>query len=396
MEVFCPRIRKNKTEQVNSAIDNETMTSSVSKKKNLVNISEEPPINLHPNMAKISQSKSHIEKEKSIIVAYLLDLDEKLTKELIAIRNDLADMREDIKESNRDFKSNSLNLDLQDKNQEDWPHLKDYLYFCCDYCQFKCEKGLEFETHLNENHNEPQEDANDIIDIDEKFLIPERIDEKVRNLEIECLRCEFQFNVVHEFIEHTKEHHLTDDLYLCKEYLKRDCDFQCVTLVDFEKHVNKIHFNCEKICEFKEETETTKVEEIKKTLSESESLTLKCDLCDKICKTKQNLRVHKREIHDKIKPFFCELCGKSYSRKDKLEQHIKNVHQKIRDYTCSFCDKTFAWENAWRQHEKLMHGGDDTPKVLCDQCDYSGEYLKPFVNIRDVVARGRGALFWPD
>ena len=54
MEVFCPRIRKNKTEQVNSGIDNETMTSSVSKKKNLVNISEEPPINLHPNMSKVS------------------------------------------------------------------------------------------------------------------------------------------------------------------------------------------------------------------------------------------------------------------------------------------------------------------------------------------------------
>ena len=117
MKVLCPRILKNKVELDNSNIDEERIISSVSK-KHKANIPEGKPFNLDANMTKVSPTICQIEKEKSIIVAYLLDLDEKLTKELIAIRNDLADMREDIKESNRDFKSNSLNLDLQDKNQE--------------------------------------------------------------------------------------------------------------------------------------------------------------------------------------------------------------------------------------------------------------------------------------
>ena len=85
------------------------------------------------------------------------------------------------------------------------------------------------------------------------------------------------------------------------------------------------------------------------------------------------LKEHKRQVHEKTKPFFCDQCGKCYTRKDKLVSHINGIHKKIANYKCEHCDKCFTWESSWRQHLKLMHAGDDTEIWQCEQCGYTAK-----------------------
>jgi uncharacterized Zn-finger protein len=45
--------------------------------------------------------------------------------------------------------------------------------------------------------------------------------------------------------------------------------------------------------------------------------------------------------------FKCEFndCGKKYKSKENLVLHIKNIHMKLKPYRCRFCDASFSHRN---------------------------------------------------
>merc|ERR550534_2133697 len=150
--------------------------------------------------------RSNMNQDESDILTFLKTLDEKLMNEIVPMKNGIASIRRDF-QSLVNSKSIDTNLDdipvFQDilkEKDKDWSHLKKYICFFCDKCNYKCDTGSDFETHLDENHNEGaqiecfEEDFDDIID--EKYDIE---DESIDPLShekifIECLQCNLPFD----------------------------------------------------------------------------------------------------------------------------------------------------------------------------------------------------------
>jgi hypothetical protein len=60
-----------------------------------------------------------------------------------------------------------------------------------------------------------------------------------------------------------------------------------------------------------------------------------------------NTCIIKIEKDSKITNFPCEYsnCKKTYKSKENLKLHVKNIHLKEKPYSCSYCHKTFSHRN---------------------------------------------------
>ena len=67
---------------------------------------------------------------------------------------------------------------------DDMFELQNYLHFCCGICEFKSRKGIEFRTHLDENHNlQKIETIVDFKGEDEKYEIE---DDQLNDVDYYC------------------------------------------------------------------------------------------------------------------------------------------------------------------------------------------------------------------
>ena len=198
--------------------------------------------------------------DESDILTFLKTLDEKLMFEIIPMKNGIASIRQDF-QNLVNSKSIDTNLDklpvFQDilkEKDKDWNHLKKYIWFLCDKCNYKCGTGSDFETHLDENHNEGaqiksfEEDFDDIIDSD--YTIEDEVIDSLNHEKIvsECLQCKLPFDCVSELLDHIKSDHAMEDgldTFICKNYFKTQCVFECGKLETFKQHISKVHSNAE-------------------------------------------------------------------------------------------------------------------------------------------------------
>ena len=63
---------------------------------------------------------------------------------------------------------------------------------------------------------------------------------------------------------------------------------------------------------------------------------IKCKICDKMCTSKKNLKLHMRESHPKS--FNCIICAESFEKSSDMELHLKENHSSP-EFTCDQCDK---------------------------------------------------------
>nr|CAD7399184.1 unnamed protein product [Timema cristinae] len=78
----------------------------------------------------------------------------------------------------------------------------------------------------------------------------------------------------------------------------------------------------------------------------------KCEDCDKLFKTKENLTAH-RLVHNK--QYNCSKCGKSFLFKDSLADHAC-TRNKTERHKCEECGKCFSKSSNLNQH-RLTHNG---------------------------------------
>ena len=104
-----------------------------------------------------------------------------------------------------------------------------------------------------------------------------------------------------------------------------------------------------------------------------EEVTFKCELCDKVCRSKGGLTIHRKRIHEESplkKSFNCPKCSKEFKQEANLKNHRKKCEKgeqviSPRVYVgkrgnCPTCGKEMAATNIAR-HLKDIHGGGANP-----------------------------------
>ena len=79
----------------------------------------------------------------------------------------------------------------------------------------------------------------------------------------------------------------------------------------------------------------------------------------------QQVKIHIKEVHDKVKDIICKYCGSAFSRRSNLNQHVKNVHlKKSEGTTCSKCGLILSTTDNLKNHLEALH----LNKIKCKKC----------------------------
>jgi len=90
----------------------------------------------------------------------------------------------------------------------------------------------------------------------------------------------------------------------------------------------------------------------------------KCDICGKICATREDLENHVQNQHE---GFVCDLCNKTLDSYEDLLQH-KSSHKASKNFRCSKCGQVFRWRAEYRRHAETSHGQKVAEMTSCNIC----------------------------
>ena len=78
-----------------------------------------------------------------------------------------------------------------------------------------------------------------------------------------------------------------------------------------------------------------------------------CPHCNYSTKHKNNIGIHIKAVHLKIK-HACKECGKNFAQKSSLNLHIRSIHEGV-SYPCDFCEYKATTMGNLRQHTSGVH-----------------------------------------
>jgi len=98
-----------------------------------------------------------------------------------------------------------------------------------------------------------------------------------------------------------------------------------------------------------------------------------CPQCHKKMKPK-SLKPHMK-THLGLKQFKCDLCGDGFTRKNDVKRHKKLIHEKQRNIQCTICKKYFLSEEKLESHN-IFHKA----KLVCKICGLKFSKLELYKN----------------
>ena len=103
----------------------------------------------------------------------------------------------------------------------------------------------------------------------------------------------------------------------------------------------------------KKEEKTT----VQNTTSKSQSYKCFYENCLKEYKSKENLRLHILNFHQKSKPYSCKYCGEPFSHRNGKIYHERNKHTLYFPFVCPYnsCNKSFPNKSSMNSHIKRKH-----------------------------------------
>ena len=130
----------------------------------------------------------------------------------------------------------------------------------------------------------------------------------------------------------------------CREKYKcAQCDYKSAIKSNLKIHIKQVH---------------DKIKDIK------------CPQCDYKCSSKSHLKIHIKRIHDKVKNFECNQCDYKCSTKSDLTKHIKWVHVKVKNFECNQCDYKCPEKSSLKIHIKSVHEKIKDIECPHDNCDF--------------------------
>ena len=160
----------------------------------------------------------------------------------------------------------------------------------------------------------------------------------------DCAQCKADFKTIDALERHLAKHGEDDEPRLCEH-----CGKHFANKKTLRQHIKFLH---------------TEVGLIERIGHKPEPPGLKCDLCDKIFRSKYHLISH-RITHTNARPFSCNECDKTYRTPSALRGHKKAVHAGIKDHICGVCQVGFPTPAQLRNHS-TRHTGERPHK--CNYC----------------------------
>ncbi|XP_014215951.1 zinc finger protein 510 [Copidosoma floridanum] len=157
--------------------------------------------------------------------------------------------------------------------------------------------------------------------------------------------------------------HLDMKPYLCKQ-----CNFKTVTVSNVKIHINKVHlkvkpYSCY-LCPKTYNTHSALVDHIN---GHQGLKPYECDSCSFKCGSKQSVRSHILNHHQKLaKDFPCDICGKLFYRKNQMQTH-RVIHDKSRRFKCNLCSSYLLSRESLQLHMQRSH----QKNYACDNCEKS-------------------------
>jgi len=167
-----------------------------------------------------------------------------------------------------------------------------------------------------------------------------------------CTDCKKPFATVISLEAHKRAIHVMKYLKVCEI-----CGRKYKSKVFFEKHqlehkgISLPKIQC-KICTVWLKNEYS-FRQHSKLHTESDTIH-KCELCGKICPSRNAILKHKRFVHFRQRIHICITCDKSFKTSIALKEHI-STHTGELLYTCPYCPKQFRSGANYHAHRKRKH-----------------------------------------
>ena len=111
-------------------------------------------------------------------------------------------------------------------------------------------------------------------------------------------------------------------------------------------------FACD-VCDYKAKTAGTL--KIHRAIHFRESSRpFKCDQCDGTFRTKLDLKKHSSSVHSDKHQFVCDQCDAAYKYRSELKVHILK-HKGEKPHKCDICSQTFLRKEQLRLHKQRIH-----------------------------------------
>ena len=62
-----------------------------------------------------------------------------------------------------------------------------------------------------------------------------------------------------------------------------------------------------------------------------------CDICEKHFSTIFTLKIHMKNVHDRIKEYRCGVCFRKFARNPNLKRHFKKNNENFTPYEFPIC-----------------------------------------------------------
>lgn len=93
-----------------------------------------------------------------------------------------------------------------------------------------------------------------------------------------------------------------------------------------------------------------------------------CDVCGHVSKSKKNLDIHVREIHDEAGEYPCDRCEYVAKNKKNIRSHMRTVHGP-KNHRCDSCNYAATTARALKEHIARKHSNDRP--IQCPDCNYT-------------------------
>ena len=101
----------------------------------------------------------------------------------------------------------------------------------------------------------------------------------------------------------------------------------------------------------------------------------KCEQCRYETARTNNLQVHIKVVHEKIKRFFCRECNYAAALKAYLAYHIESVHSRDKKFKCDKCPHAAASKGNLKNHTESAHNMGEK-KFKCEICSYKSNFKR--------------------